>query len=338
MANPLLPTADQDTTDGPDLERQRKSARDEASARSAGAQRRYRLNMLGTMDARIRLRRRQNLLRSSKLRTGVGTILVLAASVWILQHKPMVLEALRDLHAHGESWVAKLRAPPPEVVHSPASPVNVRSEVATRPVRANDLLPAPQLSTTAEEPTSGPLMPSPIPGAPLESLAVAASGRQVVATLPAKSRAQSEPSKPVALQAITPSPEDVEAPPIASELQTAVAAARRKLGEETKQKQSSTHTTGVFVDLPRKPAGSMVLDGTGEGQAPPFQVQTTPAFTLVQTIEGGILVRTGRSVTPYKVGETLPDGTKLVHVDATAGTFRAVEPDPQSSTQAQHQR
>lgn len=330
MPNSLHPTDGSDAPNAPDLERQRKSARDEASARSAGAQRRYRLNMLDAIDASIRQRRRQNFFRSSRVRVGVGALSVLTASILMLQNKPIAPMVWDRALLQATSWISILRGPNDAAPSEGPRFVVGQRDPATRPVRTDDLLPAPQTPVITVNASDGPVMPSPIPGAPLDSLATMVIQGSGVAH-PSSARAQQPlQAKPVSLQAVASPPEEAQAPVIASELETAVADARRKLGTDTKLKQSSAAATGVFVDLPKPPAAGTVA-AVAEVRAAPA-AQAVDSFTLVQAFEGGILVRTGRSVTPYKTGETLPNGKKLISVDPATGTYRAVAPE--SSTAA----
>lgn len=331
MPNSLHPTDDADAPIAPDLERQRKSARDEASARSAGAQRRYRLNMLDAIDASIRQRQRQNFFRSSRVRVGVGALSVLAASILMLQNKPISPMEWDRALLQATNWISMLRGPSNEAPNENPRSVNSQSETATRPVRADDLLPVPQTPAFAVDTPGGPVMPSPIPGAPLDTLATMVLGQGSGAAPPSSARALSQQAKPVALQAVAPAPVEADAPVIASELESAVADARRKLGSDTKLKQSSASATGVFVDLPKPPvAGSVAAVAEVRSAA---AAQAVDSFTLVQAFEGGILVRSGRSVTPYKTGETLPNGKKLISVDPATGTYRAVAPEGSTATQ-----
>lgn len=235
----------------------------------------------------------------------------------LLAQRPASLEALRPL-----------ASPPLPATQRPAE-----TTLATS-TQGNPVVAAP--------PTTGPvgsakpvvLMPTPIPGAPLSTLKaltndVATASPIERATPPQQNagiRALTEDVAPVARPAPIKTPAE---PAIDQDLVAAVNAARTRLDPATNLKQPTRPTTGVFVDLPKRQPGNTLA--TAEPKTPPNPISPPSAskeeakFAVVSAFEGGLLVRTGRNVTPIRIGETLPDGRKLATVNAGTGGFTTAE-------------
>ena len=233
----------------------------------------------------------------------------------LMAQRPASLEALRPL------------ASP----HLPAT---------ERPDEAAQAPSTPDDPVVEDTPASGPvssakpvvLMPTPIPGAPLSTLKALKDG--VATALPAERATSPQPT--VGIRAPTDDGASVARPTqirtpaepaIDQDLVAAVNAARTRLDPATTLKQPTRPSTGVFVELPKRQPGNP----QAEPKSP--QNPTSPhgahkeetKFAVVSAFEGGLLVRTGRNVTPIRIGEALPDGRKLATVNAGTGGFTTAE-------------
>lgn len=301
-------------------------AQKEATARAAGARKRYRLSHMETVESTKVKRRRMNFFRSTKIRGLAGAIAVVTISAGLLEATSMKTVASRTLMELG-AVILKQRHSETEVASKDESSLPPKKERLI-------VIPAPESPPiSAREENAAAVVPSPIPGAPLSHLQGGTHDvvlpepfqlprtEQHLSQIPTSIDSSRSKRSPATL---TP---EVEVVAVASELEAAVAAARQKSTGIEKPLGRNSTSSGVFVDLPKKAPTS-----PSSHQLAPTEAQGPKAIaiTLVRTFEGGILLKQGNTVTPYRIGDQLPDGKKLTSVDISAGTYQASSLDGSS--------
>lgn len=301
-------------------------AQKEATARAAGARKRYRLSHMETVESTKVKRRRMNFFRSTKIRGLAGAIAIVTISAGLLEATSMKMVASRTLMELG-AVILKQRHSEIEVASKDESSLPPKKERLIA-------IPTPESPPiSAREDIAAAVVPSPIPGAPLSHLQGGTHDVVLPAPFQLPRTEQHLSQIPTSIDSsrgkrspatLTP---EVEVVAVASELEAAVAAARQKsTGTETALARSST-SSGVFVDLSVKVPSTSTPHRLDPPAVPgPKAV----AFTLVRTFEGGILLKQGNTVTPYRIGDQLPDGKKLASVDMSAGTYQASSLDGSS--------
>ena len=348
------------TTDLPDEHDPLESARREAAARAQGAKNRYLITTGDVIDVTSRQRKRLNFRKSRTVRlTMAGTALALVAATAIVANrdviaqgvielartmapaeKPQVQEAVAatspapavplltsdnaavadpalDLQA-----LAPATEPDPTLALEPADDAQV---AASDPGDAQQTAQAQAQAEPAPAPAQGPvsrpsqvkpvvLMPLPIEEA--KPTRVVPPPKLAVAPAPKAS------ALPGTLGADTPAARPPQESAVSPELVAAVNNARSKVEPATVAKQPAKSANGVFAQLPeKKPAKAPAASAA---PAPTETAAPAPRpFSVVSHFTGGLLVRVGQQVNHVRIGESLPNGKRLVSVNENTGAYMA---------------
>ncbi|WP_234265198.1 hypothetical protein [Hydrogenophaga sp. NFH-34] len=261
-------------------------------------------------EARIRVRK--NFWRSSKGRSIIGLCLfVLGCLAGAAVSQTGMID---DAVLGARQSLIKLLQPGNDGNHgevaskvpTPAAAVVNEVVVPAFPVDAGQATVAP-----AEIEVGAPMIPTPI--ADLGS--VSTKPRPPAVRLKAESAsAGSSPQEGI-----------IEEEAVATDLSAAVEKARERMNASGAAKPASrpaTPETGVSVVLPDRSATTKRADEPPV-QAAQNEPKDSSAFSVVRYMENSLLVRSGPQVKTIRVGETLPNGQKLISVDPKTQAFNS---------------
>lgn len=320
------------------------AARLEASARARGASRRYIMASAAVSEAYARSRLRRNTWRNGTLRrTAASLALAIAVASLVTEERETLSGWIADQWGAAETilqpGVEAVRAwmltkPVSDQPNHLANPTNTAHEpqpsnmgavlnATTADVSGNgapDHQGTNDGSTVSElVPISVPaLMPSPIPGAPLDDL-IASRSNPPPTLGPVKLVEEGQASRKETGSLASDITQVDQEKAVSNELRAAIDEARLRRSGSPREAPVPRKVTssGVDVQLRKRATAEPAKVDTVTTQPAPHAdaaMSETP-FTVVSTIPGGLLIRVGSEVKPVRIGGRLPDGTRLKQVD-----------------------
>ncbi|MBS3912784.1 MAG: hypothetical protein KGZ70_13455 [Hydrogenophaga sp.] len=317
------------------------AARLEAAARARGASRRYIMASSAVSEAYALSRLRRNTWRNGTLRrTAASVVLAIAIASIVTSEQEKVSGWIAS------QWidVATILQPSVEAVRSwnltkPTS--DQPDHIANTTKAANEPQPPTVLGATAADgsgydaqdhqgasdgspvaeliPISEPaLMPSPIPGAPLDDL-IASQPRHPPTLGPVKLIEEGHASRKETASLAADGTQDEQEKAVSNELRAAIDEARSRRSGSPREAPAPRKVTtgGVDVQLRKRATAqpAKVDTVTTKPASHADEAVSETPFSVVSTIPGGLLIRVGSEVKPVRIGERLPDGTRLKQVD-----------------------